>query len=54
MYIWMFFMKDESLFGSPNKTRQRQSAGNDFPLTNSPHTSPFSSGKELHKTTISL
>ena len=41
-------MKDESLFGSPNKARQRQNsaANDDFPLTTSPQRSPFSSGKK--------
>ncbi|CAB4014147.1 Hypothetical predicted protein [Paramuricea clavata] len=40
---------DESLFGSPNKTRQRQNTGNEFPLTNSPHTSPFSTKRRSNE-----
>lgn len=42
------FVKDECLFGSPNKTRQQQKSENgDFPLLNSPNRSPFASGKVL-------
>ncbi|XP_028401364.1 cilia- and flagella-associated protein 45-like [Dendronephthya gigantea] len=41
---------DESLFGSPNKTRQRQNtANNDFPLLDSPQRSPFSSARRRTK-----